>query len=88
MAIRCWRAAGADRKGRREARIVRVLAPENQSDSRALFHRCGASALWCRTTAVSASDILIPPEDVMGARMGFVVVVELTQRPTAAISKR
>lgn len=27
-------------------------------------------------------DILIPPEEVMGARMGFVVVVELTQRPT------
>ena len=27
-------------------------------------------------------DILIPPEDIMGARMGYVVVVELTQRPT------
>ncbi len=27
-------------------------------------------------------DILIPPEEAMGARMGFVVVVELTQRPT------
>ncbi|VFT58451.1 exoribonuclease R [Escherichia coli] len=27
-------------------------------------------------------DILIPPDQIMGARMGFVVVVELTQRPT------
>ena len=27
-------------------------------------------------------DILIPPEEIMGARMGYVVVVELTQRPT------
>ena len=25
---------------------------------------------------------LIPPDQIMGARMGFVVVVELTQRPT------
>ncbi|MDP1491934.1 hypothetical protein, partial [Klebsiella pneumoniae] len=26
--------------------------------------------------------ILIPPEEIMGALMGYVVVVELTQRPT------
>ncbi|STW48349.1 3'-to-5' exoribonuclease RNase R [Klebsiella pneumoniae] len=30
---------GADRKGRREARIVRVLVPENQPDSWSLLHR-------------------------------------------------
>lgn len=31
---------GADRKGRREARIVRVLVPKNQPDRGSLLYRC------------------------------------------------
>ncbi len=32
---------GADRKGRREARVVRVLSAENQPDRWPLLYRCG-----------------------------------------------
>ena len=59
---------GADRKGRRE--IVGRY-----------FTDAGVGFVVPDDSRLSF-DILIPPEEVMGARMGFVVVVELTQRPT------
>ncbi len=72
---------GADRKGRREARIVRVLVPKNQPDSWPLLHR-----RWRRLCRPGRQPPELrypdPPEEIMGARMGYVVVVELTQRPT------
>ena len=43
---------GADRKGRREARIVRVLVPENQPELLVATLPKRASALWFLTTAV------------------------------------
>ena len=72
---------GADRKGRREARIVRVLVPKTGQIVGRYFTDAGVSFVVPDDSRLSF-DILIPPEEVMGARMGFVVVVELTQRPT------
>ncbi|SUW65634.1 Ribonuclease R [Buttiauxella agrestis] len=72
---------GADRKGRREARIVRVLEPRTGQIVGRYFTDAGISFVVPDDSRLSF-DILIPPEGVMGARMGFVVVVELTQRPT------
>ncbi|MCT4709611.1 ribonuclease R [Enterobacteriaceae bacterium H11S18] len=72
---------GADRKGRREARIVRVLEPRTAQIVGRYFTDAGISFVVPDDSRLSF-DILIPPEGVMGARMGFVVVVELTQRPT------
>lgn len=72
---------GADRKGRREARIVRVLVPKTSQIVGRYFTDAGVGFVVPDDSRLSF-DILIPPEDVMGARMGFVVVVELTQRPT------
>ena len=77
----CIRDRGADRKGRREARIVRVLVPRNAQIVGRYFTDAGVGFVVPDDSRLSF-DILIPPESVMGARMGFVVVVELTQRPT------
>lgn len=72
---------GADRKGRREARVVRVLEPRNNQIVGRYFTDAGVGFVVPDDSRLSF-DILIPPEALMGARMGFVVVVELTQRPT------
>lgn len=72
---------GADRKGRREARVVRVLEPRNNQIVGRYFTDAGVGFVVPDDSRLSF-DILIPPEETMNARMGFVVVVELTQRPT------
>lgn len=72
---------GADRKGRREARIVRVLEPRSGLIVGRYFSDAGVGFVVPDDNRLSF-DILIPPEALMGARTGFVVVVELTQRPT------
>ena len=72
---------GADRKGRREARIVRVLVPKTGQIVGRYFTEAGVGFVVPDDSRLSF-DILIPPDQIMGARMGFVVVVELTQRPT------
>lgn len=74
-------AMGADRKGRREARVVRVLEPRNSQIVGRYFTDAGAGFVVPDDSRLSF-DILIPPESIMGARMGAVVVVELAQRPT------
>lgn len=70
-----------DRKGRREARIVRVLVPKTSQIVGRYFTDAGSAFVVPDDSRLSF-DILIPPESTSGARMGFVVVVELTQRPT------
>ncbi|MFH8135269.1 ribonuclease R [Pantoea osteomyelitidis] len=72
---------GADRKGRREARVVRVLEPRNNQIVGRYFTDAGVGFVVPDDSRLSF-DILVPPEETMNARMGFVVVVELTQRPT------
>ena len=69
------------RKGRRDARIVRVLVPKTSQIVGRYFTDAGVGFVVPDDSRRSF-DILIPPEEVMGARMGFVVGVELTQRPT------
>lgn len=74
-------AMGADRKGRREARVVRVLEPRNNQIVGRYFTEAGVGFVVPDDSRLSF-DILIPPDELMNARMGFVVVVELMQRPT------
>ncbi|OON41797.1 ribonuclease R [Izhakiella australiensis] len=71
----------ADRKGRREARVVRVLEPRNSQIVGRYFTDAGVGFVVPDDSRLSF-DILIPPEAIMGARMGAVVVVELEKRPT------
>ncbi|WP_436893414.1 ribonuclease R [Siccibacter turicensis] len=72
---------GEDRKGRREGRVVRVLEPKMSQIVGRYFTDAGVGFVVPDDSRLSF-DILIPPEEINGARMGFVVVVELTQRPT------
>ncbi|AFJ48623.1 ribonuclease R [Shimwellia blattae] len=72
---------GADRKGRSEARVVRVLVPKTSQIVGRYFTDAGVGFVVPDDSRLSF-DILIPPEEIHGARMGFMVVVELTQRPT------
>ncbi|MCG8707372.1 ribonuclease R [Brenneria sp. 4F2] len=72
---------GADRKGRREGRIVRVLEPRTGQIVGRYFVDAGVGFVVPDDSRLSF-DILIPKENINGARMGFVVVVELTQRAT------
>ncbi len=83
--LHSWRsgagaAAGADRKGRREARIVRVLVPKTTRLLVATLLK-RASALWFLTIP-SELRYLNPARSDHGRADGLVVVVELTQRPT------
>ncbi|AFP84878.1 ribonuclease R [secondary endosymbiont of Ctenarytaina eucalypti] len=72
---------GSDRKGRREARIVRVLVPKTSQIVGRFFIDAGSAFVVPDDSRLSF-DILIPPDVTHGALIGFVVVVELTQRPT------
>lgn len=74
-------ALGADRKGRREARIVRVLVPKTSQIVGRFFMDAGTGFVVPDDSRLSF-DILIPADAVNGALMGYMVVVELTQRPT------
>ncbi len=71
----------ADRKGRREARIVRVLVPKNSQIIGRFFLDSGTGFVVPNDSRLSF-DILVPEYDKSGARMGYMVVVELIQRPT------
>ncbi|MGX9463124.1 ribonuclease R [Shewanella sp. A14] len=72
--------AGTDRRGRREARIVRLV----QARTAALvgrYHVDGGMGFVIADDRRITQEILIASEDTLGARAGDVVVVELTRRP-------
>ncbi|SDI68519.1 RNAse R [Ferrimonas sediminum] len=69
-----------DRRGRQEARIVRVLEPRNANIIGRYFTEDGIGFVVPDDRRIS-QDILIPAEHRLGARLGQVVNVELTQRP-------
>jgi len=72
---------GADRKGRREARMVRVVEPRNPQIVGRYFTDAGAGFVVPDDSRLSF-DILIEVDPAMQARMGAVVVVTLEKRPT------
>lgn len=73
--------AGEDRKGRKEARIVRVLEPRTAQIVGRYFMDAGIGFVVPDDSRLHF-DILIPGDAISGARMGHMVVVELTQRST------
>ncbi|WP_110455789.1 ribonuclease R [Shewanella algidipiscicola] len=72
--------AGVDRKGRGEARIVR-LTHQRTAPLVGRFHIDSGMAFVIADDKRITQEILIPNEDRNGARQGDVVVVELTRRP-------
>ncbi|OCQ50519.1 Ribonuclease R [Photorhabdus australis subsp. thailandensis] len=71
----------SDRRGRSEARIVRVLVPKTSQIVGRYFLDSGMGFVVPDDSRLSF-DILIPKDENCGARMGNVVVVELITRPT------
>ncbi len=69
------------KRGRRECRLVRVLEERNTQIVGRFFMEYGYSYVVADDSRIS-HDILIPNEHRAGARMGNVVVIEITDRGT------
>ncbi len=72
--------AGLDRRGRREARIVRLIQPRSAAIV-GRYHVDSGMAFVIADDKRITQEILVANEDRNGARQGDVVVVELTRRP-------
>ncbi|ABZ78219.1 ribonuclease R [Shewanella halifaxensis HAW-EB4] len=72
--------AGVDRKGRREARIVRLVEERNAALV-GRFHLDAGMGFVIADDRRITQEILVPEEDRKGARQGDIVVLELTRRP-------
>lgn len=73
--------SGTDKRGRKEGRLVRVLEERKTPLVGRFFFEYGHSFVVTDDSRIS-QDILIPNEHKGGARMGNVVVIELTDRGT------
>ena len=71
-----------DRKGRKEARVVRVVDESTRTLVGRYFTEKGTAFVVADDNRFN-QDIAIPKEFCLGARQGNVVVVELIQRPNA-----
>ncbi|MFD1009222.1 ribonuclease R [Oceanisphaera ostreae] len=70
-----------DSKGRREARVVRLLESRDLEVVGRYFVENGVSYVVPDDSRI-AQDILIPQGETQGARMGQVVLINISQRPT------
>ncbi|MBX4180804.1 ribonuclease R [Sodalis sp. CWE] len=69
-----------DKKNKHEAQIIRILVPQiGQIVGR--FFTCAYNSFVVPNDRRFNFKILIPPEETKGARIGLIVVIELTQRP-------
>lgn len=69
-----------NRKNRREARILRVLVPKTSQIIGRFFLDAGDAFVVPDDSRLSF-NILIPQKNIAGLQIGYIVVVELTQRP-------
>ncbi|GGW82575.1 ribonuclease R [Alteromonas halophila] len=79
------RDSGTDRRGRREAFINRVIEPRSEPIVGRYFVEHGFGVVIPDDSRLQ-HEIVIPPEHTQGARMGQVVVVEMTQRPRKRVN--
>jgi len=75
------RVTGTDRRGRLEAGIVDVLERANEKVVGRLFIEHGVAFVQAENKRIN-QDILVTPESVGNAKMGQVVVAEITAQPT------
>ncbi|MGL4753789.1 MAG: ribonuclease R [Aeromonadaceae bacterium] len=76
---------GLDARGRREARLVRLLKSREMEIVGRYFVENDVSFVVPDDTRIG-QDILIPPGMSLGARQSQMVVVRITQRPSARIN--
>ena len=70
---------GTDKRGRKEGRVIRVLEPHNDGIVGRFFTEDGLSFVVPDDSRIN-QDIFIPNEHKMSARMGNVVVINITDR--------
>jgi ribonuclease R len=76
------RMSGLDRRGRPEGKIVEVLERRTQKLVGRVIHTSGVTIVAAEDKRINL-DILIPYHLDMGAKAGQVVMVELTEQPSA-----
>ena len=76
------RMSGLDRKGRPEGKIVEVLERTNKSLVGRVVRGQGVTIVAAEDKRIN-QDILIPYHLDMGAKVGQVVIVEITEQPSA-----
>ncbi len=79
------RESGTDRRGRREAYITRVITHRSEPIVGRYFTEHGIGVVIPDDSRLQ-HEIVIPTEHTNGARMGQIVVVELTQRPRRRVN--
>jgi ribonuclease R len=76
------RVVGVDRRGRPEGEVVEVLARAHREIVGRLHDERGIWFVVAENRRIN-QDILVPPDELHGARAGEVVVVEMIEYPTA-----
>jgi ribonuclease R len=74
------RITGTDRRGRKEGAIVEVTQRSNQRVVGRLIRDAGIYFLVPNNRRIS-QDVLIPPEDLMGATDNQIIEAEITEQP-------
>ncbi|ABG39520.1 RNAse R [Paraglaciecola sp. T6c] len=77
--------SGTDNRGRREARIAKIIEPRSEPIVGRYFFENGAGIVIPDDSRIN-HEISIPAEYVNGARQGFIVVVEIVQRPRRRVN--
>ncbi|WP_158966835.1 ribonuclease R [Paraglaciecola sp. L3A3] len=72
--------SGTDNRGRREARIAKIVEPRTEPIVGRYFFENNVGTVIPDDSRIS-HEIMIPKEQTNGARQGHIVVVEIVQRP-------
>ncbi|MFQ3197669.1 MAG: ribonuclease R [Paraglaciecola sp.] len=77
--------SGTDNRGRREARIAKILEPRTEPIVGRYFFENGEGTVIPDDSRIN-HEINILPESTNGARQGHIVVVEIAQRPRRRVN--
>ena len=77
--------SGIDNRGRREARIVKIVEPRSEPIVGRYFFENNVGVVIPDDSRIN-HEIIIPKEQTNGARQGHIVVVEIVQRPRKRVN--
>lgn len=77
--------SGTDNRGRREARIVKIVEPRSEPIVGRYFFENNVGVVIPDDSRIN-HEIMIPKEQTNGARQGHIVVVEIVQRPRKRVN--
>ncbi len=77
--------SGTDNRGRREARIAKIVEPRTEPIVGRYFFENNVGVVIPDDSRIN-HEIIIPKEQTNGARQGHIVVVEIVQRPRKRVN--